>query len=323
MEIKWGIIGAGDVTEVKSGPAFQKIEHSSLVAVMRRDAEKAESYAARHGVPTWYTDAQQLIDDPAVNAIYVATPPDTHAYYATASLKAGKPVYLEKPMTLNSSQAEELVQLQQSHNGKLTVAHYRRAQPYFKKVKELIEHHIGIPRLANLSYYRKPLSLEEQQSPGMQWRLNPTQSGGGLFHDLAPHQIDLMFHFFGQIVTSSGIAHNQGKLYEAADIVSGQLLFENDVVFSGRWAFNVSEERDECEIIGSEGRLSFSIFSYQPIELVNKQGTEHFRIDPPTHVQQPMIAAVVDYFRGKGPNPCSADEGYEVMKVLDAFVKPT
>ncbi|GGG73149.1 oxidoreductase [Parapedobacter pyrenivorans] len=322
-EIKWGIIGVGDVTEVKSGPAFQKVEHSQLVAVMRRDAAKARDYAERHRVPTWYSDAQQLIDDPRVNAIYVATPPDTHAYYAAAALKAGKPVYLEKPMTLGRLQAKELLHTQQACSGKLTVAHYRREQPYFKKVKELIDEHIGTPRVVNLRFYQQPLSAETLQSPGMLWRLNPEQSGGGLFHDLAPHQIDLMRHFFGNVVWSKGIAHNQAKLYAAADAVSGQILFENDVLFSGQWAFNVAENRDVCEIIGSAGRISFSVFTYQPIELVNEHGVQHFDFEPLPHVQQPMIEAVVSYFRGLGPNPCSAQEGYEVMTILDNFVTPS
>ena len=74
-EIKWGIIGCGDVTEVKSAPAFNKVPHSSLVAVMRRDAAKAQDYALRHGVPKWYINAEQLINDPEINAIYIATPP--------------------------------------------------------------------------------------------------------------------------------------------------------------------------------------------------------------------------------------------------------
>src|SRR5690606_1221131 len=170
MEIKWGIIGVGDVTEVKSGPAFRKVSHSDLVAVMRRDAAKAKDYAERHGVPKWYSDAQQLINDPEVNAIYIATPPDSHLFYAAAALQAGKPVYLEKPMTLNASEAKELATLQQTYHGKLAVAHYRRQQPYFKKVKELIDFHIGFPSVVNLRYYQRPLPAETLQSPRMQWR---------------------------------------------------------------------------------------------------------------------------------------------------------
>lgn len=321
MEVRWGIIGAGDVTEVKSGPAFQQVEHSQLVAVMRRDADKAKSYAERHGVPRWYTDAQQLIDDPEVNAIYIATPPDTHARYANGVLQAGKPVYLEKPMTLNSREAKELVETQQTCGVELSVAHYRREQPYFKKVKELIEGHIGTPRIANLRYFQQPLATEMLQSPGMQWRLNPNRSGGGLFHDLAPHQIDLMHYFFGNVASSSGIARNQAKVYGAADVVSGQIWFESDLLFTGHWAFNVAEKCDICEVVGSEGKVTFSVFDYRPIELINDQGPQRFDFDPLPHVQLPMIAAVVSYIRGVGPNPCSVEEGYNVMQVLDRFVE--
>lgn len=319
MNVKWGIIGAGDVTEVKSGPAFQQVAHSELVAVMRRDAAKAKSYAERHGVPQWYTDAQQLIDDPEVNAVYIATPPDTHAYYADAALRAGKPVYLEKPMTLNAGEAKALMETQQACDVKLSVAHYRRQQPYFRKVKDLIDGHIGVPRVANLRYHQQPLTAEVLQSPGMQWRLNPEQSGGGLFHDLAPHQIDLMHYFFGNIASSSGMARNQAGLYQAADVVSGQIWFEKGVLFSGQWAFNVAEKHDVCEVIGSEGKVSFSIFDYQPIELASGQGTQRFDFEPLPHVQQPMVAAVVSYIRGVAPNPCSVQEGYNVMQVLDNF----
>src|SRR5690606_19456944 len=108
-EIRWGMIGAGDVTELKSGPAFSKVSGSKLVAVMRRDLEKDKDYASRHKVGTWYTDAQALIDDPDINAIYIATPPDSHAEYAIRALKAGKYVYVEKPMVLTSKEAERVV----------------------------------------------------------------------------------------------------------------------------------------------------------------------------------------------------------------------
>lgn len=320
MEIKWGIIGVGDVTEVKSGPAFRKVAHSDLVAVMRRNPEKAKDYADRHRVRKWYTDAQQLIDDPEVNAVYIATPPDSHLLYAAAALRAGKPVYLEKPMTLNGAEARELVRLQQAHRGKLVVAHYRREQPYFKKVKELIDSRIGIPRIVNLRYYQQPLSAEVMQSPRVQWRLNPVQSGGGLFHDLAPHQLDLMYYFFGKIRFSAGVAHNQARTYEAVDAVSGQVLFENGVLFNGQWAFNVAEELDVCEVMGSVGRVSFSVFGNRPVELHDQHGVQQFAFDPLSHVQQPMIAAVVAYFRGEGDNPCSVQDGCVVMDVMDHFV---
>jgi len=318
----WGMIGAGDVTEVKSGPAFQKVEGSELVAVMRRNAEKAEDYARRHGVTKWYTNAQELIDDPKINAIYIATPPDSHEDYALRALKAGKAVYVEKPMTLSSIQAQHIVKGVAYYGGKLTVAHYRREQPYFKKIKALLEEKaIGIPRLVSLRYWREPLTQEALSETKTQWRLDPAISGGGLFHDIAPHQLDLMYYFFGEVDKAQGIAHNQAKIYPADDAVAGQILFRNEVLFNGSWLFNASENSDTCEIIGSEGKITFSVFSNDPIELTNQQGRQYFSFEHLAHVQEPMIAAVVAYLQGKRDNPCSASEGFEVMRIIDAFIK--
>jgi predicted dehydrogenase len=322
QDIHWGMIGAGDVTEVKSGPAFQKVDGSKLVAIMRRNAENAEDYAKRHGVAKWYTNAQELIDDPGVNAIYIATPPDSHEDYALRALKAGKPVYVEKPMTLSSIQAQNMAKAVIDNEGKLTVAHYRREQPYFKKIKALLEENaIGIPKMASLSYWKQPLSQQALSETKTQWRLDPNISGGGLFHDIAPHQLDLMYYFFGEIDKAQGIAHNQTKFYPVDDVVAGQVLFLNEVLFNGTWLFNASESRDACEIIGSEGKITFSVFNNDPIELVNHQGKQIITFEKLEHVQQPMIAAVVSYFQGKRGNPCSASEGYEIMKVMDAFTQ--
>jgi predicted dehydrogenase len=138
-KINWGIIGCGDVTEIKSGPAFNKVKNSSLVAVMRRDVEKAKDYALRHHVPKWYANARSLINDPEVNAIYVATPPSSHEEYTLAAINAGKPVYVEKPMTVNFASANKMANAAKEKNIKLSVAHYRREIPIFKKIKTLLE----------------------------------------------------------------------------------------------------------------------------------------------------------------------------------------
>ena len=79
-KIKWGFIGCGEVTKHKSGPAFQKVEGSEVIAVMSRDGAKAKAYAQERGIPKWYNDAQELIDDEDVNAIYIATPPSSTPY---------------------------------------------------------------------------------------------------------------------------------------------------------------------------------------------------------------------------------------------------
>lgn len=323
-EIRWGIIGCGAVTEMKSGPAFNKVKNSSLIAVMRRDAEKAKDYASRHHVSKWYDDASKLINDPDVNAIYIATPPSSHEAYALAAMQAGKPVYVEKPMTTNFASAKRMMLATKETNVKLSIAHYRRAQPYFKKIKKLIDDKIiDEIRFVNLSFYKKLLSDDELSLSGNKWRVDPGISGGGLFHDLAPHQLDLMYYFFGAINYTNGISINQSRTYNADDIVAGNILFKNGILFNGLWCFNVDKEneKDICEIVGSNGSISFSFFDEQKIKINIDGKEETISFTPPHHVQQPLIEKVVEYFLDEGPNPSSAEDGAEVMRLLDSFTQ--
>src|SRR4029079_7916541 len=146
------------VTEIKSGPAFSKVKNSSLVAVMRRDAEKARDYAQRHHVPRWYSDASALINDPEVTAIYIATPPSSHEEYTLAAIQAGKQVYVEKPMTVTASSALKMAKAAEENNIKLVVAHYRRTQPLFIKIKQLVkEKAIGDIFLVKLDLAKRSL----------------------------------------------------------------------------------------------------------------------------------------------------------------------
>ena len=320
--IRWGIIGCGDVTEMKSGPAFNKVANSSLVAVMRRDATKAKDYAQRHNVSKWYSDADAIIKDDEINAIYIATPPAFHEEYAIAAINAGKSVYIEKPMALNFASANMIAKVAKEKNIKVSVAHYRRGQPLFNRVKQLLaDKIIGDVLFARLAFYKKPLNIDALDIPKVAWRINPAIAGGGLFHDIAPHQLDLMYWFFGEIEKASGYAFSQSKLYDADDIVSGNILFKSGVIFNGLWCFNVAEEnvKDHCEIQGSEGKICFPIFEHKKIEVIKNGKTENIWFDPLEHVQQPLIQKVVDYFLDKGPNPSSAEDGAVVMRLLDQF----
>ncbi|MEO9021460.1 MAG: Gfo/Idh/MocA family oxidoreductase [Ginsengibacter sp.] len=320
--IRWGMIGCGDVTELKSGPAFNKVNNSSLVAVMRRDAEKAKDYAARHNVPKWYSDASSLINDTEVNAIYIATPPAFHEEYAIAAINAGKPVYIEKPMALDFKSASRIAKIAKEKNIKVSIAHYRRGQPLFNKVKQFLsEKIIGDVRFVRLEFYKKQLTEEALTIPKVAWRIKPEIAGGGLFHDIAPHPLDLMYWFFGDIQKATGYSTNQSGFYNADDIVSGNILFKSGVIFNGLWCFNVAKEnvKDYCEIQGSEGKMRFPIFEHKKIEIIKNGITEIIPFEPLEHVQQPLIQKVVDYFLDKGPNPCSAEDGATVMWLLDEF----
>lgn len=318
--INWGIIGCGDVTEVKSGPAFSKVTDSKLVAVMRRNAEKAKDYAQRHGIAKWYSNADDLVHDPEVNAIYVATPPLNHEEYAIKAMRAGKPVYIEKPMSIDAAAAERIAQTAKQTGVKVSIAHYRRQQPLFLKIKELLDQKIiGEVRWVEMKMFQ-PHQSNIIARTEVNWRIDPSVSGGGLFYDLAPHQLDLMLYFFGNAKEVSGISFNAGHYYEADDTTSGQILFDNNILFNGSWCFVLPERKDHCIIIGTEGKISFSVFDHHPL-LIEKDGTQTtMEFDRLQHVQQPMIQKVVKYFLGQSSNPCSAEEGVAVMKMMESLV---
>src|SRR5258706_5686666 len=266
--IRWGIIGCGDVTESKSGPAFAKARNSALVAVMRRDGAKAADYARRHGVPRWYADGATLIADPDVDAVYVATPPDTHESYALLAAAAGKPVYVEKPMARSYDECRRMVEGCRRAGVKLFVAYYRRSLPRFLKVKELLENSaIGQVRFVNVRLYQPPMK-EDLDRHNLPWRVRPEIAGAGRFLDLASHTLDLLDFLLGRIADARGHASNQAHLYPAEDIVTGSFSFESGILGTRLWCFTTHHRADEVESVGEAGRISFSTFgANDPIRL--------------------------------------------------------
>jgi len=319
--INWGIIGCGNVTEKKSGPAFNKVANSRLVAVMRRDAEKAADYANRHGVDNWYSDADELMNQEDINAIYIATPPSSHTDYAITALNKGFNVYVEKPVTRNAAEARQIAEAVKQHpDQKLTVAHYRRALPMFLKVKQLLDSNVvGDVRTVQIRMWqsRKPALIADVAS---NWRVQPELSGGGYFHDLAPHQLDLMLFYFGEPERYHGFSLNQSGANAADDHVCGEILFKNKVVVNGSWSFNVAENQktDTCEIIGTKGKIMFPFFGNY-ISWQIDEDEQSITFTHPENIQHPFIEKIVAYFRNEGPNPCSIDEAVVLMDIMDAF----
>jgi predicted dehydrogenase len=321
--IKWGFIGCGEVTEIKSGPAFNEVDGSMISAVMSRTERRARSYAERHHVRKWYTDAQELIDDPDVNAIYVATPPSSHATFAIMAMKAGKPVYVEKPLAATYEDCARVNRVSEQTGIPCFVAYYRRYLPYFMKVKRILqEGEIGRIQNVQIRFSCPPREQDFAANGELPWRLQPDISGGGYFYDLAPHQLDLMQHLFGVIVQANGICANRGGLYAAEDSVSACFQFENGVVGSGSWCFvgHSSAEEDRIEVIGDRGMLSFSVFNYEPIRLITSEGSSTIAVPNPPYVQLPIIKAVIEDLQGFGKCTCTSISATPVNWVMDRIL---
>lgn len=321
IEIKWGFIGCGDVTEVKSGPAFNKIKGSEVVAVMRRDSQKAQDYALRHGIAKWYDNATHLINDEEVNAIYIATPPSTHAKYAIEAMRAGKPVYVEKPMATTYDECLEMNRISKETGVPLFVAYYRRTLPGFLKVKELVEEgRIGKPLLANIRLMRPAQEMEKENAT---WRVDSATAGGGVFYDLASHQIDFMTFVFGEVVEVNGATANMAGFYTAEDTVTANFKFSSGVLGAGVWSFvtGIESSEDTMEIIGTEGKILFSGFGHSPIVLITSKGTVSFPFLNPENIQYELIKEVVEAIQDKKLSISTGETAAHTNWVMEQIVK--
>ena len=314
----WGVIGAGDVCEVKSVPGMYKTEHSEVKMIMRRNAEKAAGFARRHGIKHWTTDVNEILNDPDINIIYISTPPDSHCELTLKAAAAGKAVYVEKPMANTMEECQKMIEACKNAGVPLFVAYYRRALPGFNKLREIIESgEIGKVRFVNIEMYRTPRPYDYNTEGN--WRIQPGISGGGYFHDMASHQLDYLDSVFGPVVKATGIAVNQAGLYPADDMVSASLLFESGVVGTGTWCFitDKSSEKETITILGSAGHLVFNTFgSPMKINITTAEGTKLVEVLHPEHIQQPLIQTIVNELRGTGNCPSTGETGARTTNVM-------
>ena len=310
--VRWGIIGCGDVTEVKSGPGFQKADGSRLVAVMRRNGALASDYAKRHGVPRWYDDASRLIADPDVDAVYVATPPDTHAAYALAAAAAGKPAYVEKPMARHAPECDRMVEAFSRAGLPLFVAFYRRRLPVFLKVKELVDSG-ALGHVTGASYR----IAEPHHLKGSMWRVDAAVAGAGHFLDVGSHALDLLDYFLGPLTHVTGSASNVRSSYSVEDTVSLRVLAAGGVQGHMECDFASDSRDDTMTITGTDGKATFRVFSSAPLRVEGAGGAREYDLPFPPHVARPLIQSIVDDLLGLGKCPSTGDSARRTSRVMD------
>ncbi|WP_150468551.1 Gfo/Idh/MocA family protein [Francisella sp. SYW-9] len=318
-EVRWGIIGCGKVTEVKSGPAFYKVKGSKLVAVMRRDVELAKNYAKRHNVPKYYDNADDLINDIDVNAVYIATPPSSHKEYTIKAAKAGKAVYVEKPMAMNYQECLEMIATCKENNVPLYVAYYKRSLPRYQKIKSLIhdEKIIGNPRFVNSVLY-DPFEKRYQDPENLPWHVIKEISGGGLFMDVGCHTLDILDYLLGKIVDVGSQVTNQINKYPVEDSVAISFSFENGIIGTGIWNFSSYTNYDNIEIVGDKGKISFSMFGDGPIKIETESQTQSISLKHPENVSIDMVGDVVNsILDDKNHTPSSAEISARTNRIID------
>jgi len=319
-DIVWGVIGGGRVCEKKSMPAMQIIPHSRVKTVMRRDETAGRDFILRHGIPNYTNSPADIFNDPEINAVYIATPPDSHAAYAIAAAAAGKAIYVEKPMARKHNECRAMIRECKRYNVPLFVAYYRRALPHFLRVRELLEDKaIGKTCSVRITFSRPPYR-EDIEDPEKNWRVLPQISGGGHFHDLASHQLDLMDFLFGPIKKAHGITGNSAGYYQPADTVAAVFSFKNGVTGCGSWCFvsPSEEQKDEILILGTKGSLRFSTFEHACIHgITDSMGVIKEEYDLPVHIQEPLIRTIVSELRGEGYCPSRGETAARTSRVMD------
>jgi 1,5-anhydro-D-fructose reductase (1,5-anhydro-D-mannitol-forming) len=317
--VRWGMIGCGDVTERKSGPAFYKAPGSALVAVMGRRQEAVTDYAARHGIARVYTDAQSLINDPEVDAVYIATPPDSHRAYALMVAAAGKHCCVEKPMSLNAGQSREMQKVFADAGLHLFVSYYRRSLPRFQQVRQwLAAGRIGEVRHLSWTLTKAPSPADLGGTNN--WRTDPVIAGGGYFADLASHGFDLFQYLLGDIVDVAGFTAQQAGLYAAEDAVSASWRFASGALGMGCWNFVADRREDRVEVIGSKGRISFAVFDEHPVVLEADE-TLSLDIAHHEHIQWHHVLGMNAHIRGEARHPAVAEEALKTDWVMDQILK--
>ncbi len=313
-KVRFGIIGCGSVTEVKSGPAFQKAEGSALEMVMRRDAAKLKDYAQRHHVPRYSTNYLDLLRDPGIDAVYVATPPDSHAFYTMEAAKFGKAVYVEKPMARTMAECEAMAGACRDAGVPLYVAYYRRGQPKFLKAKELLASG-ALGRVRSFSYlFACPQPDVDPQRP---WLLDKEKAGGGLLYDIGSHMVDTICFLLGHPLEAVGRSANLSGKHGTDDVSSALFRFASGVQGTVQLSFNAAEQIDRLWISGSEASMTLSIMSNEPLALEKNGKITSFGFEPLQHVQQPYIQMVVNSLLGKGTLDSSGKDALLTQALLE------
>lgn len=316
-DIVWGMIGCGDVTEVKNGPGLYLAENSRLKAVTNRTISKACSWVMRHGHGEVYSDVEAIFNDPEIDIVYIATTPDMHMEYAIRCAEAGKHCLIEKPLALNYEEGLKIKEAFDKAGRNAYVAFYRRSLNRFNKVSELVrEGTIGKLQAVNAIRYVKPVRQPEA------WRMKPEISGGNIFTETEIHVLDYIYSILGEAKSCSWVKNTFDSDSREFDALSMSVMFESGVIGSGQWLYNCQTEEDRVELIGDKGIIRFEFFNNaSPVYVITSSGTVEYIIKDSDNVGRNMEQEIVNELNGKGHFSGTIDAALATLKLTSDIIK--
>lgn len=315
MTIRWGILGCGDVARRRVAGAIQQDAESELLAACRRNSEALQQFCGEFGVPRGYSDEVDLIADPDIDAVYIATPVDRHLPQTLACAGVGKHVLCEKPMAMSISECDEMISACRQAGVRLGVAYYRRCYPVIERIRGLVrEGRIGTV-LSVTAVTATPFSF----APGQDgyWRVVLEEGGGGALMDIGSHRLNLFLDLFGPISDVRGFCQTRAGDFAADDSAVFTVRFAQGCLGSLQCYFGVAVDPDEFVVVGTGGRLVATPLNDGNLAIETAAGVEVEAHPPEENFNLPLITDFVGAIRDNRSPLVDGDEGRATNEVIE------
>ncbi len=247
-KLKWGVAGCGKYAEFTFIPTMHMMRKSSVHAVFSNSEERAKAVAQKHGIQLYFSNYDDFLKSD-IDAVYVSSANADHYKQVIRTAEAGKNILCEKPLALNSIEAEEMVKVCKENNVKLSVNYVFHFHPLVRKAKEIIENEM-IGKFISVT-----TNFNIEIAPSSNFRYSKA-GGGGALMDVGTHMIDLLRYFGGEILTISGVMDSVVYNSEVDDFASAIVKFENGGYGYFNVSFNSKRAFNRIEILGHKGALS-------------------------------------------------------------------
>lgn len=313
--LRWGLVGCGDIARRRVAPALRDLESCELVAVSRADASRAEAFAAEFGARRWHADWRELVRDPEVEAVYVATPVHLHAEQAVAAAEAGKHVLCEKPMALSAAECVRMNAAAEANGVRLGVAYYRRFYPAVGRVAEILRSgEIGTAVVAQLNAFER---FDPAPGHPRRWLLEKGLSGGGPMFDFGCHRVEVLLNLFGAPARVSAVAGNVVFRREVEDTACAVFVFEGGAQAVLTVTHAAHEPRDTLEVFGSLGSVRADVLNEGRLRVRTAAGERVEAHPPHANYHQPLVEDFARAVAEGRPPLVDGRDGQAVSEVLD------
>lgn len=312
--IRWGLIGCGDVARKRVAQAIKNEPRSRLVAACRRNQARLNEFCDTFDIERRYAEADELINDQEIDAVYIATPVKEHLPQTLAAAKAGKHVLVEKPMAMTVSECDQMIAACKDAGVKLSVAYYRRFYPLVHRIEELLNQGaIGKP-LAVAAVTSTPLDMQ----PGDEgyWRVIPEAGGGGALMDVGSHRINVFLHLFGEVAIVRALCENVAATYDSDDSALLLLKFQRGMVGTLQCHFGAPTDPDEFVVTGTKGRLIVRPLNGETLIIEDAAGQQTETHPPAANLCDPLVADFVSAILEDRPPTVSGEEGRATNEIM-------